>query len=184
MHIVIATPLYPPDIALPAPYVKELARRLAGSHQVTIVTYGKLPEKVPGVRIIAVPKNRMLPMRLVYYTFILWKAARSADVIYAQNGASVELPAGLVGFFANRPLVVGLSDASAHDRAAHKKRLGMVERFALGRATTTVMDMPLARPEILPFEPRPEAALDMYEKSWNVHLKELENIFAAAKNHD
>src|SRR3989344_9051256 len=41
MKIVLATALYPPDIAPPAPYVKELATRLAANHEVTIVTYGR-----------------------------------------------------------------------------------------------------------------------------------------------
>jgi hypothetical protein len=184
MKIVLATPLYPPDIAEPAPYVKELAKRLKLHHEVTIVAYGHLPEKVPGVKIVAVPKNRMLPLRLIDYTFKLLQAARGADIIYAQNGASVELPAALITLAICRPLIMGLGDASAHSRAAHKRVLGLIERFALGRAKAVVPIIPPERPEILPFEPKPEAALHAYEKSWGEHVRQLEELYARAKHHD
>jgi len=183
MKIVLATPLYPPDIAPPAPYVKELAKRLAGSHQVALVTYGKLPEQVAGVSIIAVPKSSMLPLRLLRYTFALLKAARSADVVYAQNGASVELPAALIALFTRRPLVVGLSDESAHNRARRGGVLGSIERFALGRAKTEVTNLPLERPEILPFGPKPEPQLQAYEASWKEHVMQLESVFATVRQH-
>ena len=50
MTLVLASPLYPPDLAEPAPYTKELARRLSTTHTVIVVAYGRLPEKVPGAR--------------------------------------------------------------------------------------------------------------------------------------
>lgn len=178
MHIVLATPLYPPDIAPPAPYVKELAKRLYSGNRVTLVTYGKLPEQVAHVQIITIPKSSMLPLRLFTYTVALLKAARRADVVYAQNGASVELPAALIAFFTRRPLIIGLSDSAAHARAKQGGALGMIERFALGRATHIVKDLPLERPEILPFGPKPEAALQTYEMSWKEHLEQLTALFA------
>lgn len=177
MRIILATPLYPPDVARPAPYVKELSKRLKEKHQVTIVAYGHLPEKVPGVRIVAVSKSRPLPMRLIAYTIALWRAARGADLIYAQNGTSVELPAGLVALFAGRPLVMCLGDTSAHERATKSNYLKKIEHFALNRARAVVTNLPPQRPEILPFEPMPETQLQAYEKSWGVHVETLEKIF-------
>ena len=178
MRIILATPLYPPDVAQPAPYVKELATRLREVHTVTVVAYGHLPEKIDGVHIVVVSKNRPLPLRLLAYTAALWRAALGADVIYAQNGASVELPAGLVALMSRRPLILCFGDVPAHARAAKSYYLTTVERFALNRSRAAVRNIPLARPEILPFEPMPEAQLQAYERSWNSHLKSLESLFA------
>ncbi len=181
MKIVLATPLYPPDIAEPAPYVKELAKRLSQKHEITIVAYGRLPEEVQGVRIIAVDKRRPLVLRLFRYTFALWSALRKADVIYAQNGASVELPVAIIVFFTRRPLVIGLGDRAAHEVAKKNFIRRTIERFAMKKAWSIVTDMPLERPEILPFGSRPDEALAAYETSWRTHLHNLEKTFADAK---
>ena len=180
MKILIATPLYPPDIAEPAPYVKEVAKRLAGSHEVTIVTYGRLPEKVRGARIVAIDKYRPLPIRLIAYTLALWRAARKADIIYAQNGASVELPAGLVALLSRRPLIFRIGDKVAHEHAAKNSLLRSIERFAMRRARKIQEGAPKKRPVIFPFEETPKTEWDEYNKSWDVHLKELQNIFEHA----
>jgi hypothetical protein len=177
MHIVLATPLYPPDIAPPAPYVKELAKRLSGGHQVTIVTYGKLPEQVAGVQIIAVPKNRMLLARLIQYTRHLLRAARKADILYAQNGASVELPLLLVSFITTTPIVLCFGDAAAHARTKSRPILRYLERMARARAKSVVHDVPPSRPIILPLEPRPEQELLAYEMEWRDHANKLERLF-------
>ena len=176
MKIVLATPLYPPDIAEPAPYVKELARRLAPDHQVTVLAYGRLPEKVPGVTIVAADKRHPLLVRLFLYTIALWRAARSADLIYAQNGPSIELPVAVVNFFLRRPLMARWGDEAAHAYAQKKFMRRTMERLAFGGAKT-VMDSPLPRPEILPLEPRPTAALAAWEESWQAHVRELTQQF-------
>ncbi len=178
MRILLATPLYPPDIAEPAPYVKELAKRLSKEHIVTIVAYGTLPEKIQGVRIIAVNKRRPLLLRLLAYTTALVRASRDADLIYAENGASVELPAGLVALITGRPLVIHIGDKDAHERAARNKLYFFIEKFAILRAQRTIIETPMKRPEILPLEPRPDAALAAYEASWSMHFNSLNTIFA------
>jgi hypothetical protein len=180
MKIVVATPLYPPEIAAPAPYVKELARRLSARHQVTIVTYAQLPEQIPGVRIIAVPKRHVLVARLLQYFFSLWRAVRSADVLYAENGTSVELPAGIVALLSRKPLIVHWGDRAARERAAHSSILRLIERFARARAKEAIADIPLSRPEILPLEPKPEIELKAWETSWAMHLSTLEKLFSHA----
>lgn len=177
MKIVIATPLYPPDIAEPAPYVKELARRLAKNHQVTVIIYGHLPEKVPGVSFICVNKRRPLPIRLLCFSFALWKTTLSADIIYAENGASVELPAGIIAILTHRPLIMHIGDKQVHQRAAKKSLLGCIEHFAFSHAKATITDNPLKRPEILPFEPVPEDEIVSYQTSWKTHIHMLQNIF-------
>lgn len=180
MRIAIATPLYPPDIAEPAPYVKELATRLSKKHEVTIVTYGRYPEEIPGVRIVAVSKQRPLPIRLALYTLALLKAAKKTDVIYALNGPSVELPASIASFVTRTTLLAFLGDTSAHTRAQNKSVLRHLEGMFLQRARNTVSDAPLPRPEILPFSPYPTNELEAFNRSWDTHLKALEEALPYA----
>ena len=178
MKIVLATPLYPPDVAEPAPYIKELAKHLAdGMHEVTVVAYSYLPEKIPGVHIVVVNKRKPLLLRLMQYTWLLWRAARTADVVYAQNGASVELPAGLITLFVQCPLVIHIGDTAAHERALVHPIFRCVERFAFKRARTIVTDTPAPRPEILPFGPAPTVAQTTYQKSWEKHMSDLIKTF-------
>lgn len=177
MRIVLATPLYPPEIAEPAPYIKELAKRLAESHDVVIVAYTRLPEKVPGVKIIAIDKRRPLLLRLFAYFRALRRAAKRADVIYAENGAAIELPAGLVSLFGKRPLILHIGDPAAHERARTNFGLRSIERFVRSRAREIIADSPLPKPEILPLEPSPVDELAAFERSWSAHLEKLEEIF-------
>lgn len=180
MRIAIATPLYPPDIAEPAPYVKELAARLAKHHTITVVTYGRFPEEVPGVRIVDVSKQRPLPIRLPLYAFALFRESLRSDIIYAINGASVELPTGIVALLSRKPLFAHMGDRPAHARAQNDRLLGSIERFFLARVNAVVSDTPLPRPEVLPFEPYPAREQEAYEASWKNHVERLEETFAHA----
>jgi len=178
MKIVLATPLYPPDIAEPAPYIKELAKRLSKQHEVTILAYGSYPEKVDGVRIFTVSKRRSRPVRIIQYTLALFIATLRADVVVAENGPSTEVPVGLVARLTKKPLIVHIGDRDAHARAAKDTRLQRFERFVLSQAKSVILDMPLPRPEIFPFENFPTSAMSMYESSWDEHLKKLEQQLA------
>ncbi|MEA2701841.1 MAG: hypothetical protein QOE22_550 [Candidatus Parcubacteria bacterium] len=179
MKIVLATPLYPPDIAEPAPYAKELATRLAKTDEVIIVTYGHIPEDVDGVRMRAVSKQRPLPFRLIAYTFALLRTARDADILYMQNGPSVELPVAIASFFRRTPIVMRIGDEAAHTYARTRPQLQAIERFALRRAKEVVTDSPDPRPEILPFRDHPVAELDAFERSWETHIAGLRETFRA-----
>ena len=176
MRIIIATPLYPPDIAEPAPYSKEAARRLAQKHDVTVVAYGRLPEKAPRVKAVLVSKQQPLLVRLLRYTFALMSEARCADIVYAQNGASVELPAGIAALFLRKPLIMHIADVAANERAKKTLFPGLIQQFAFRQAREVLADRPLSKPEILPFEPAPTDALAAYEASWIEHLATLEAL--------
>ena len=189
MRIILATPLYPPDIAFPAPYIKELAKRLAGKgtlvdskYEVTIVTYSDIPEEIPGVRILAVSKHKPLIYRIIAYTLQLARVVGKTDLIYAENGASVELPLGIVTFFTRTPLIIHLSDAFSHTRATQQKVYGMIERFALSRARKIITDIPLEKPEVLHFDPPSTAVVTAYQSSWNKHMSELTTAFEYGNN--
>lgn len=169
MKIVLATPLYPPDIGEPAPYAKELARRLATAHTITVVAYAHIPENVEGVRMVSVDKRKPLPIRLMAYTLALYRAAREADCIYSENGPSVELPVSIVSFLTRKPLVVHLGDRAARARTNRNLIHRAIYRIFLGRAREVIEDIPPARPEILPFTPYPAEAFAAYESAWMRH---------------
>lgn len=181
MKILIVTALFPPDIAPPAPYAKELAKRLLEKHEVTLLTYARLPEEVPGVRIIAVNKRLPLPTRLALFTVKFFLAARKADVIYIENGASVELSAGIVSMLTRKPVLIHMGDIAADTRAAKKPFLARIQKFVKSRARDVVTDVPLERPEILPFSPPPMQAQEAYRASWDTHIKKLLEIFDHAR---
>ena len=174
MKIVIATPLYPPDIEPTAVYVKELARRLAHiGEEVTVATYGRLPEPIPGVRIIGVDKRAGLLTRLINFRHALNKAAQDADVVYIENGPSVELPVALSSF--RGKIILHLGDPAAHAYAQKKFLRGLIEGRVAKRARSVISDSPLIKPEILPFAPAPDMA--PYEASWSEHLGDLMHVF-------
>jgi hypothetical protein len=199
MKILIATPLYPPDIAGHAPYVKELATRLRSMHNVTILAYNHIPEKIDGVTILPVEKNQPLVRRLFQYTHLLLQEAKRADVVYVQNGPSTEFPLSMVAPFVHAPFVLRLGDETALCHAQHEKFHALLLRIALHstRAIVThressaytptyarsiqkkVHDLtrPHARPEILPFSEFPTHLMDTYEASWNAHITELIHLF-------
>ncbi len=177
----MATPLYPPDVAWPAPYTKELARRLSPTHEVTVMTYGEMPEKVEGVRLVSVSKRLPRTLRIMRYTQALWREARRADVIYAENGASVELPLTIVSFLSRTPILMHLGDKRAHKKAADSVSLKNIEKAALSSAKKIVSDSPLERPEILPFGDYPINEFAAYEASWLKHMEMLEDLFIYAK---
>lgn len=180
MNIVLATTLYPPDIEEPAAYTKELARRLVGhGNTVTVVTYGRIPEVLPGVTVITVNKRRPLPVRLVAYTHALWRAAQTADVVCAQNGASVELPLVMLSLSKNN-IVLHVGDARALEHAKTNTLLGVIHRLAVARARALVPECPPPRPEVLPFDPPNLKADQEYQRSWEEHLENLLKQFRHA----
>jgi hypothetical protein len=184
VKIIIATPLYPPDIAFPAPYIKELATRLSGDKtdgsrdEIVIVTYSEIPEKIPGVQILATSKRRPLVRRLLSYTAMLMRAAQNADVLFVENGASVELPVVLISFIIRTPIIFHISDPIAHTYASQHFLYGLFEKIVQSKAKKSIAEVPLQRPEILPFSQKDTDQFALYEQSWSKHLILLRKVFS------
>ena len=180
MKIIIATPLYPPEIAESAQYSKRLAEMLTEKgHDITIITYSLIPEKIDGVKIIKTNKHSMLPVRLVVYTKKLWNAVKNTDIIYAQNGASIELPLSLISFFTKKPIVIHIGDKLAYEYAQKNKFFKFIQYFAFKRSCKIIGSSPLERPEILPFK-NPDTIKKEQEKynlSWKKHIQLLMKTF-------
>lgn len=193
MRILLITPLYPPDIAELAPYVKELSTRLVLAHTVTILTYGHLPETIPDVTIVSIEKTSILPIRLFRFFIALRRCAQRVDVIYTQNGPSVELPILLHSFISHVPMFIRIGDRVSLKNSLRNTVLKILLTHTMHRARTVFIHTsddganelvktcshidsilrPDSRPEILPFVEFPKKAFVSFEKSWNAHVGEL-----------
>lgn len=181
MRIVIAAPLFPPDTAPAANYVKELARRLARQAEVSVLTYGAFPEHIEGVHIIAVRRDTSLLLRLMRFTWLLAKETRSASTLLLQNGPSVEFPYLCISpllIFRNVRVLFYVSDADEHARAKHSFVRMIMKKILLGLSHPFSSSIPTPRPEILPFAPYPNEALAAYEGSWKKHVEELRPLLS------
>lgn len=168
MRIVVASPLYPPDIADPAPYVKEFAARLSrDGHDITVITYGHLPENVPGVAIMATDKRAPLLLRVARFTAALFRALKKADALYIQSGASAELPALIALALTPAKIDVLFRRSEEPPHKSFVRRL--VRRLVLKRARIVETAKELVRPEIMPLEPYPARAFENYERAWREH---------------
>ncbi len=176
MKIVIATPLYPPEIGGGARYVKELAARLAAHHSIHVVTYAELPEHIPGVTVTSLSKMMPRILRVARFTTTLIIAARTADVLIVQNGSAAELP-GLIAHLSTRtPLLFEYSDINEYRKKNRNMVRHLLDRTMQRYARHIFTDIPLKRPEILPLEPYPQIALEQYEHTWKQHIARIENF--------
>ncbi|MHB0978209.1 MAG: glycosyltransferase family 4 protein [Minisyncoccota bacterium] len=130
MKIVIATPIYPPEIGGPATYTKELCERLHDQHEITVVAYTDVREAFPKTTLVAVSKQRPLPIRLIKYFLAVYKASKNADLIYVQNAMAAGLPVALVSMLRNKPFVLKFVGDEAWERATqHKQTEKRLEEF-------------------------------------------------------
>ena len=94
MRLVVATPLYPPEIGGPATDAAAIAAALAQKgNDVIVVPLSRTPHLPKGIRHLA-------------YAYLLWKAARNARAIVAFDLVSIGVPAALVARFRGVPLIV------------------------------------------------------------------------------
>lgn len=115
MRLVIATPLYPPEIGGPATYVKELEEGLPNSGIEVIV-----------VKFSAVRRWPKIVRHYLYYRKIL-AAARTADVILALDPVSVGLPAMKAARKLNKKFVVKIVGDYAWEQGV--QRCGVTQKL-------------------------------------------------------
>jgi hypothetical protein len=173
MQIVIATPLYPPDIDETAVYAKELARRLAVEHTVTVVAYTHIGEQISGATTMTIEKDRPVFARIFSFWKAIRRAAHNAHVLYVINGASVELPVIVTSFTSRTPIIFTMHDTAAHYRAEKSWVLNTIEKIAIRLARAVIQSKALPKPEILPFKEISQNAWSLYEESWSTHIKDI-----------
>lgn len=98
--------MYPPELAEPAPYVKELARGLSKNHKVSVVAYASTSEYTPHVNLFATSKHLPLPLRFITYTYSLYNASKNSELIFTQATPTVSIPSLFVGKLLKIPVVV------------------------------------------------------------------------------
>lgn len=113
MRLVIATPLYPPEIGGPATHTLFLEHMLP-AHDIEV-------ETVPFAHVRHWPKG----LRHIQYAWRLWRAARRADVLFAQDTVSAGLPALLAARLARVPLLVRVPGDHAWEQG--RQRFGVTD---------------------------------------------------------
>lgn len=198
MKILVLTPLFPPDTAPLAEYVKTLAKELAPTNDLTILHYGTLPEAVPGVKFISIEKRSFAPLRIIRFTRTLMKIRTHFDVIYAQNGPSVEIALLFLSFFTRQRYFLRIGDEAALSSSNASRFRRICLQYVVEKADTvivsehiasdlfdaidpTYIDNPETKPEILSYEPYPTHAMETYTRSWQQHIEALLVLFEHAE---
>jgi|CXWL01.1.fsa_nt_gi glycosyltransferase involved in cell wall biosynthesis len=115
MRILIATPLYPPEVGGPATYSRALEEGLPHEGIETIVV------KFSDVR--HLPKI----VRHLRYMFLIARAGRSADMMLALDPVSVGLPTLIAGVFIRKPFIVKAVGDYAWEQG--QQRFGITARL-------------------------------------------------------
>lgn len=115
MKLVIATPLYPPEIGGPATYAKLL--------------FEGLPAKGIEVELVKFSEVRHLPKIVRHYSYYcrVLKAARNADMVLALDPASVGLPAMYAAKKVGKPFVVKIVGDYAWEQGV--QRFGITQNL-------------------------------------------------------
>lgn len=115
MKLVIATPLYPPEIGGPATYAKLL--------------YEGLSEKGIEVELVKFSEVRHLPKLIRHYAYYrrVLRAARNADVVLALDPVSVGLPAMQAAKRTKKPFVVKVVGDYAWEQG--QQRFGVMKNL-------------------------------------------------------
>lgn len=94
MKITVATGLYPPEIGGPATHTVLLERELPPlGIEVSVVKFSQVA-------------NWPKVLRHFYFAWLVFRSARQADIVFAQDTLSVGLPALIGARLARRPLVI------------------------------------------------------------------------------
>lgn len=121
MKILLATPIYPPEIGGPATYIKELCERLHDQHDISVIAYTSIQNPLPKTTLFAISKYQPLPKRLLKFTLKLMKIAKGFDVVYVQNAMAAGLPVAIACTILRVPFVLKFVGDEAWERATQNK---------------------------------------------------------------
>ena len=118
-RILIATPLFPPDIGGPATYTKILV--------------DELPGREFGMRVVHFGSVRYLPkvIRHIAYGLRMFYQTRYADVVYAQDPVSVGLPALAASFLRRKPFYLKVVGDYAWEQYQQQMQNAKCSSFAV-----------------------------------------------------
>lgn len=122
--LLIATPIYPPEIGGPATYTKELTERLSGEYEIEIITFGDTISSpiFPNTKLHLIDKNNLMPIRLIKFFFKLILIIRNFDIVYVQNAMAAGLPVALALKLFKKPFMLKFVGDEAWERATQSKQ--------------------------------------------------------------
>jgi glycosyltransferase involved in cell wall biosynthesis len=128
VRVVVVSGIWPPDVGGPASHAPALADALReAGHEVEVVTTAAAEPAPRPYRVRWVSRARPAPLRHLAVTGEVWRAARSADRVYA---TTMVRRAALGATLARRPLVVKLVADEAFERERRSGRFaGTLEEF-------------------------------------------------------
>ena len=110
MKILLATPIYPPEIGGPSQYVKNLAEKLKKKGiEAKIISYNNL-------------KKYPQPLKFFLYFLSLFNKAKNSKVIYAFNLISCGYPAYLTSKILKKKFIIRLGGDFLWERAVEEGR--------------------------------------------------------------
>lgn len=121
MKILIATPIYLPEIGGPATYIKELCTRINNKHDITVIAYSDFGVAFPGTKLVKITKHAPLLQRLIKYFLALWKISKNTDIVYVQNAMAAGFPVALVCAIKKIPFIVKIVGDEAWERATQHR---------------------------------------------------------------
>ncbi|MEK7154353.1 MAG: glycosyltransferase family 4 protein [Patescibacteria group bacterium] len=120
MKILIATPIFPPEIGGPATYTKEIAERLKGQHQITVIAFAENPVTIKDVDLVTVNKGLPLPLRQVLFFKKIITLGKKADLIYVQNAMAAGVPSVMAAKLLHKPVILKFVGDGAWEKAFGK----------------------------------------------------------------
>lgn len=136
MKILLATPVYPPEIGTVPTYVEKLSKHLASRHALTTVAYTSMRNAVEG-KLYGISKRWPLVIRLFLFFITIIRNRHNTDILYAVNAMAAGLPGALACKLTQIPLVIRYLGDESEARKAQKytKRImGAIQGFVLTQA--------------------------------------------------
>ncbi|MCU0678148.1 MAG: glycosyltransferase family 4 protein [Candidatus Pacebacteria bacterium] len=123
MKIIIATPIYPPEVGGPATYTVEIEKHLmARGHVVSVLTFSNIDNPLRTAQTTIVDKKLPRYKRIFVFGWQLYRLAKHHDVIYVQNAMAAGLPAVIVGLLTRTPVVLKFVGDEPWERATQRKQ--------------------------------------------------------------
>lgn len=172
-RLVIAAGLYPPEIGGPATYSQTLAENLPA--------YGIVPDVAPFRDVRRYPKL----IRHLAYGWKIFRRARMADAVFAQDPVSVGLPAMLAAKLARRKFIVKITGDYAWEQGV--QRFGvmqLLDDFLLARQRLPVRIFQAIERFVANRADRiitPSLYLKSVVERWGVDSKKIAMIYNAVR---
>jgi glycosyltransferase involved in cell wall biosynthesis len=131
VKVLVVSGIWPPDVGGPASHAPDVARFLDGrGHTVEVVVTAEQPPAPEAFPVFYARRSRPVGVRHADALLLIWRRARSADVVYSTGMFG---RAGIACALARRPLVVKLTGDPAFERLRARGAVsGGVDEFQGG----------------------------------------------------